>query len=305
MLDNVMASLLRFFPLVLRQQISRQSLPRTPEPDEVMTGEENVAQYDQMNQTHLALSYAAALRTVHRAAATRGREDRALDLGCGPGHFTLHLEACLKYGKTEGVDLSEPMIGAATENARRVKSAARLRVGDAADVNDAGSSHYSLVCFNQSAHHMPDLAFVERVLTEMERVAKPDGLIIVTDLVRLKTAPLTERYVYLIGEDYHDLGLPDFFEDFHNSMYAAWTPDELREAIPTTTKRYWRHLVPSGLPTIQILVGLPEGRSKLYLRSGVPWTAENSPVPRHLRLEWNLLQATLALGSKRAIPPGG
>src|SRR5207302_522595 len=155
-----------------------------------------------------------------------------------------------------------------------------------------------------AAHHLPDLATVASVLKEMVRVTRPSGLIVLMDLVRLRTKSLTERYVNTLGKDYIERGLPDFLADFRNSMYAAWTAAELRSAIPTTTGRTWYHLVPSGLPTLQIIVGLPEGRRKLFLRRGASWTNASHPVPKEMRAEYTLLKQSLFwFGSRMNVVP--
>jgi hypothetical protein len=101
-------------------------------------------------------------------------------------------------------------------------------------------------------------------------------------------------------------------------MYAAWTPAELHAAIPRTTARYWYHLVPRGLPTIQIVVGLPIGRRRLFVRSG--WTPRTHPVAvewaprwrsevsaawaRETLSEFRLMQLTLKFGGRRVVEPG-
>jgi hypothetical protein len=99
------------------------------------------------------------------------------------------------------------------------------------------------------------------------------------------------------------LGLPAFFNDFHNSMYAAWTADELHQAIPRDSRRWWCHLVPRGLPTLQLILGLPLGRKKLLLRSGFPWPKEQHPVPKEMRGEWRMLRWSLTFGARRWVPP--
>ena len=86
----------------------------------------------------------------------------------------------------------------------------------------------------------------------------------VMDLVRLRTEELTARYVQTLGHDYVERGLPDFFEDFRNSMYAAWTANELFSSIPRDSRRIWCHIVPRALPTVQVILGLPVGRKEPF-----------------------------------------
>ena len=65
------------------------------------------------------------------------------------------------------------------------------------------------------------------------------GLVMLMVLVRLRTAAITGRYVNIIGHDYVERGLPNFFEDFRNSMYV-YTPDFLSRTV-AMAKRSWVH----------------------------------------------------------------
>ncbi len=299
-----MGSLHHFLTMTFVQQTGPQRLERCPEPHQLTDAADNVVQYDQVLTTKLAIAYAVGLEIVHRARSpiTAGS---AVDLACGPGHYTLCLAQHLRYDAIEGIDLSAPMVETARANADRqgMQNRVRFRTGDVTALSDVPSGSVDLASFTDAAHHLPDLDRVERVLREMERISKPDGLVMVMDLVRLRTAELTERYVQTLGHDYVARGLPAFFDDFRNSMYAAWTADELHGAIPRDSQRWWCHIVPRGLPTIQIILGLPVGRQKLFVRSGFPWPKDQNPVPPSMRWEWRLLRWSLALGSRRWVPP--
>jgi SAM-dependent methyltransferase len=161
---------------------------------------------------------------------------------------------------------------------------------------------FDLSSFTDAAHHMPNLDVVAKILGEMDRITKPDGLVMLMDLARLRTKKLTESYVRFLGGDYVARGLPSFFADFRNSMFAAWTSSELQTAIPRNSRRVWCHLVPKGLPTIQMIFGLPVGRRSLLVRKGLPWEPRDCPVPKEMRVEWNLARLTLFSGSKKFIP---
>jgi hypothetical protein len=139
----------------------------------------------------------------------------------------------------------------------------------------------------------------------MDRITSPDGLVMVMDLVRLRTEELTARYVQTLGHDYVERGLPNFFEDFRNSMYAAWTANELFSGIPRDSRRFWCHIVPRGLPTIQVIFGFPVGRKEPLVRSGFPWLPNENPVPAEMRGEWKMARMSLRIASRRFVPPGG
>jgi ubiquinone/menaquinone biosynthesis C-methylase UbiE len=299
-----MISPFQMLAMIAAQQLGRQQLERQPEPNQATDAAANILQYDRVMSTKLALAYAAGLEIVHRARP-EGQSAKAVDLACGPGHYTLCLAKYLGYREVLGVDLSLGMVQTATKNAieQGLQSRVTFREGDATKLWGIPDAEFDLASFTDAAHHMPDLASVTAVLREMDRIARPEGIVMVMDLARLRTGSLTERYVRVLGANYIRRGLPDFFRDFKNSMYAAWTPSELAGAIPTDTKRQWCHIVPRLLPTLQVLLGLPEGRKRAMLRGGLPWAKEERPVSRQDCGDWTMLRATLRMAPYRILRP--
>jgi hypothetical protein len=99
-----------------------------------------------------------------------------------------------------------------------------------------------------------------------------------------------------------DRGLPNFFNDFRNSMYAAWTPAELAAAVPCSPRRAWHQITQRGLPTVQLLLGAPRNTEQLLPRKDLPWHDSNHPVPKTMASDWNLFRFTLlAPGSATTI----
>lgn len=280
-----MPSPLEFASLAVRHSVTWQSLSRTPEVSQLTDSDDNVVQYDRVMGTKLAVAYAAGLEVFYCAQDLR-ESTNALDLACGPGHFTLSLARYLGCDQVTGIDLSPPMVATAQRNAIRqgVGDRVSFKAGDATCLAQFDDQSVDLCSFTDAAHHMPDLSTVTDVLREMERVTRDDGTIMVMDLVRLATAPVTERYIQVLAHDYIARGLPRFYDDFRNSMYAAWTADELRQALPQDSQRVWCHIVPRGLPTIQFLLGLPLGRRRPFVRSG--WSAAKHPLVREWYPRW-------------------
>lgn len=133
----------------------------------------------------VAANYAAS--PVHRsgpdldamiaAAACSGRE-RALDLGCGPGHAALALAP--RVAELVAVDLSEAML----EQARRLASErgvanARFERADAESLPFPDAS-FDVVTSRHCAHHFPH---PERALREAARVLRPGGRFVLVDAV--------------------------------------------------------------------------------------------------------------------------
>jgi ubiquinone/menaquinone biosynthesis C-methylase UbiE len=298
-----MISPFQMVAMIVAQQFGRQQLERRPEPSQTTDAAENIIQYDRVMSTKLAVAYAAGLEIVYRTRPD-GPAGKAIDLACGPGHYTLCLAKYLGYQQILGIDLSPGMVQQASKNARDqgLQSQISFREGDATSLSDVPNATFDLASFTDAAHHMPDQGTVTSVLREMDRITKPEGIVMVMDLVRLRTARLTERYVRVLGHDYIARGLPDFFQDFKNSMYAAWTPAELAITVPSSTNRHWCHVVPRLLPTVQFILGLPIGRDKTMLRGGLPWAKGENPVARENRIDLGMLTASLKLASCREVP---
>ncbi len=285
----------KIIPMVLSQVFGAQKLMRVREPSSVTADYENVVQYDRVMSTKLAINYAIALEVIHRARTiTSDAESEAIDLACGPGHFTLCLKKYFGFDKITGVDLSPGMVGVAQKNATSQQLAnCFFEVGDITNLEKFSDDTFDLTSFTGAAHHMADLSVVGSTLRQMDRITKPDGLVLLMDLARLRTAKLTEFYVDFLGADYVKQGLPDFLTDFRNSMYAAWTTDELSSVVPKQSRRVWIHFYPRLLPSMQFILGLPVGRTNLFCRRGLPWKVQESPIPSNMRAEWRLARMTL------------
>lgn len=120
-----------------------------------------------------------ALRMVNRRE--RGR---ALDIGSGPGQIVVKLARSLTRWKFVAVDRSSHMIAEAAANlaAAGPELAGRVEF-QVADANALPfpNATFDLVTCNSVLHHMAE---PERLLSEIARVAKPRGAILLRDLRR-------------------------------------------------------------------------------------------------------------------------
>jgi ubiquinone/menaquinone biosynthesis C-methylase UbiE len=101
---------------------------------------------------------------------------KLLDVGCGTGSLLKELSLSGKELSLYGIDLSPEMI-----NAARVKLQDKKHIefyeGSAADLPFESNFFDYVVCMN-SLHHHPD---PNQSLTEMTRVLKPGGVMIIMD----------------------------------------------------------------------------------------------------------------------------
>ena len=111
----------------------------------------------------------------------RAKPKKVLDVGCGTGNVLMKLSSNEEL-KLYGVDISENMIKTAKKN---LGNKAELKVGDSEYMPWEDNSFDVIVC-NASFHHYPN---PEKVLSEMKRMLKSDGTLIIGD----PTAPVIIR----------------------------------------------------------------------------------------------------------------
>lgn len=289
-----------FEKLISDNNSATQTLRRTPEPEMVTTADGSVNDYQAMMKSNMTANYALSLDLIHRTRDELSNKS-ALDLCCGPGHLTLCLSEYLHYEHAHGVDLSPAMIEAAELNTKRQGLSKQISFScqDVVKLSTNFSQRFDLVSMTNAAHHLPNIQAVRSVLEQAEKLAQPHGLIFVSDLARLKSSKVTERFVALVGAEYG----PHMKEDFFHSMQAAWLPEELSEAVPLDSKRHWYSIRLGGLPFIQALVGLPIGRKELYVRPSFDWEGHAFFPEGPAVHDWKFLTTCLNQGTAQLVGP--
>lgn len=282
-----MISIPQMILLATQNSLSTQILDRIPEPDQIMSAKQNVEQFDEIINTNIMISFCGALELLFEIEALPCA-GKALDLACGPGHFSLFLA---KYGCAEkviGVDLSEPMLEKAQKNAAKMGLTHRVEfvLGDVTNLNQFESQQFDLITCTNSAHHLPTLESLRKMLYEMERLVTVQGTNFVMDLTRLKTTGCVERYIGLMGEEYLSHGLEKLYEDFHNSMYAAWAPAELCSVIPSGHTHQWNYFSMFPLPINQFLFAKPKLWKPHRKKDTFQWPDSAPPVRSDLQADY-------------------
>lgn len=119
------------------------------------------------------------------------------------------------------------------------------------------------------------------------------------DPVRPKSDNIANLYEDISGESYIEMGLPHFMKDFHDSIHASWTTDELYQAIPSNSNRNWVQIIPFGFPSFQIIIGLPEGENKMPDGQGLSSTVIEKLIPKKFKPDWDMLKLSFSLAKKR------
>ncbi|MDX1650343.1 MAG: methyltransferase domain-containing protein [Myxococcota bacterium] len=107
-----------------------------------------------------------------------GAGDRVLDVACGPGLLTLAFAA--RVQEAVGIDATPAFLRMARqEAARRGLAGARFQEGDA-EALPFPDGAFDVAACRAAFHHFPRPA---RVLSEMRRVVRPGGRLLVADLL--------------------------------------------------------------------------------------------------------------------------
>ncbi len=289
-------TVLFYFVLSIRNFLTRVQFPRTPESSSLTDDLQNVEDYDEVMKTSLAVFYAVALETIHRAMpATNGA---ALDMACGPGQYTNLMARTFDFESVTGVDLAPHMIECCKEKLKNFKDGnLGFEISDVTKLENFREDQFRLSTFMDAAHHLPTLDHVTNALSEMDRVTSRDGFVFVLDVCRLRSAAVTESYVKYEGRTNIERGLTRFQSDFHESMYAAWTYDEFATCIPSDSKRKWLHIKPiGGASVVQLVVGLPHDQGSLFIKKGLPWKKGEHPFADQFISQWTILRKILRMG---------
>ena len=195
---------------------------RRPEP-ELMEGAEQAAAYAGADFSAPNRQFMALLAALAPEAQA---PFRALDLGCGPADIPLRLLAAYPQATCDALDGSPAMLEHAhAALAERPTLAQRCRLLlDCLPSTQLPLAHYDLILSNSLLHqlHQP------QVLWQAVRAsARPGALVLVMDLMRPPSAGWAEALVATYAAD----APPVLRDDFRNSLFAAFEPQEVVEQL--------------------------------------------------------------------------
>ncbi len=200
-------------------------MERRPEP-ELMDAEDEVCAYaSAAGQKHLDdLDNSFVSQVIAKGSRHGALTGRLLDVGCGPGGIALKIARRCPELAILGIDSAANMVQAAR------RAAVEAGLEDRVTFQQANGGQlpfapctFDIVLSNSVLHH---LSKPSKVLEEMLRVTKADGMVLVRDLRRPSRLayPLHVRWY---GRHYSGI-MKRLFED---SVRAAYTPDELVDML--------------------------------------------------------------------------
>ncbi|MCA1991387.1 MAG: methyltransferase domain-containing protein [Coleofasciculus sp. S288] len=214
-------------------------MQRVLEP-EVMDTPEEAIEYDAMDFTDVNTAFA------QRAIELGPQSGLVLDAGTGTARIPIIICQQCPQWQMIGIDLAQNMLFIGSKNIEQ----AGLQKQIALELVDSKQLPYpdqrfEMVISNSLVHHLPDpLPF----FMEIKRVLKPNGAILIRDLIRPADEATMNAMVESIGPEYdeHQKKL------FRESLHAAFTVNELNELVQK-----------AGLENVQV-----------YQSSDRHWTAE-------------------------------
>ncbi len=194
-------------------------LARTPEP-ELMDDPAQAAAYAQADFATAHGALVAAL--VARLGPLRGR---VLDLGCGPGDFSVRVARACPDCSIDGIDGAEAMLA---EGQRRLAAeglTTRIRLHRARlPGGPLPATGYDAVISNSLLHHLPDPAVLWQALIA---TAASGTRVFVADLARPASTAEVDALVERVASDEPAV----LQRDFRASLHAAFTPHEVRAQL--------------------------------------------------------------------------
>jgi demethylmenaquinone methyltransferase/2-methoxy-6-polyprenyl-1,4-benzoquinol methylase/phosphoethanolamine N-methyltransferase len=161
------------------------------------------------------LGHARRLRklTVDNALIKPG--DSVLDVGCGTGEVSLLAKIRTNEGRTYGIDPAPEMIAVARKKAARKKLDIDFRVGviEALPFSDGS---IDVVTSSLMMHHLPEDLKI-RGLTEIYRVLKPGGRLLIADFMRPTDSFLNHLFIAFTRHQ----GLKSGIEDLEKLLKVA------------------------------------------------------------------------------------
>jgi ubiquinone/menaquinone biosynthesis C-methylase UbiE len=173
-------------------------------------------------------------RTLEAAGIAAG--EQVLDVGCGTGTLTLAAKRRVgANGSVRGVDASPEMIARARTKAERGGVPVTFEIVQAQSLPFPDATFDVVLC-SLALHHLPGDARA-RALTEMRRVLKPDGRVLIVEFSRERGALAWLNPVAL--------------------LHALRNPRMLDEATGLVQRSGFQHVVtgPLGLAGIGYVLG--------------------------------------------------
>lgn len=230
---------LRLLSLLFREYCRSGSLPRCPEPDDIMHDTESVRAFHEQGESSLLPVYHFNALATSRLLPEGGT---VVDLGSGSGQYISYLAACRPDARILGLDLSPAMVELGTEKMvrERLYPRVQLSIGDMTCFRDLVPDRVDVISSVFALHHLPDLASLERCFLEMEYVRRLyTGAVWIFDHTRPKHPRTAEEFPNIFTPS----AAASFQRDSRNSLLASFSFSEMSDALDGSFSPKVRHVL--------------------------------------------------------------
>jgi len=165
-----------------------------------------------------------------------------IDLGCGPGDICIRFARARSGWTVVGLDAGPNMLALAESAVAAAGLESSIELVLAQLPHELPAGHFDAVVSNSLLHHLPD---PQSLWMSIGELADPGCFVQVMDLKRPDSLPAVNEIVSEYAYDAPDV----LRQDFHNSLCAAYTVEEVRAqmeqagleglTITTPTDRHW------------------------------------------------------------------
>ncbi|MGC9352949.1 MAG: class I SAM-dependent methyltransferase [Mariniphaga sp.] len=136
--------------------------------------------------------------------------ENLLDIGCGAGNLTLMMLSKLENLNCTLVDLSKPMLDKAFERvSQQTDNIVTIIQGDVRDV-ELPKKHYDIILAGAVLHHLRDDNDWETTFRKLFKLLKPNGCLMISDLITQDTEILNEYTWEKYGDYLESVGGKDY-----------------------------------------------------------------------------------------------
>jgi ubiquinone/menaquinone biosynthesis C-methylase UbiE len=206
---------------------------------ELMDTPRDAQEYDAMDFTESNTRFAVDAL----ALLSKTKDAEVLDVGTGTARIPILMLDRAPGLKVLAVDLAGEMLRVATRNVVAAGHSERCRMGKLdAKALRLPDRRFDLVMCNSTAHHIPDPRIIFK---EMARVLKPNGALIVRDLIRPNTMDEAWATVKRVAAGEHPRQQQLFFDSLCASLTLAEVTDLVAQSgldrmhVAKVSDRHW------------------------------------------------------------------
>jgi ubiquinone/menaquinone biosynthesis C-methylase UbiE len=165
-----------------------------------------------------------------------GSINKILDVGFGRGEFTaMLLESIGKEREYVGIEVIDAAVESANENFK--DEPVKVLKMDASNMEFEDNT-FDMVCISNTLHHLENLS---DVIEEMKRVVKPDGYLLIQEMV---CDNQTEKQMTHVTLHHFSAKIDNYFGRYHGETYTRGQLDSLYSELglsPYATTEYLMH----------------------------------------------------------------